>query len=74
MLRRNCSSLPTESWQELNPDLPITDVIPEHEELAMASHGLGCDMHAVFESMVKRREGLVRQALEQQKGKAETQT
>ncbi len=33
-----------ESWQELNPDLPdipITDVIPEHDELAMASHGRG---------------------------------
>ena len=32
------------SWQELNPDLPdipITDVIPEHDELAMASHGRG---------------------------------
>ena len=33
-----------ESWQELNPglpDIPITDVIPEHDELAMASHGRG---------------------------------
>ena len=32
------------SWQELNPglpDIPITDVIPEHDELAMASHGRG---------------------------------
>ena len=32
------------SWQGLNPDLPdipITDVIPEHDELAMASHGRG---------------------------------
>ena len=32
------------SWQELNPDLPdmpITDVIPEHDDLAMASHGRG---------------------------------
>ena len=32
------------SWQDLNPDLPdipITDVIPEHDELAMASHGRG---------------------------------
>ena len=32
------------TWQELNPDLPdmpITDVIPEHDELAMASHGRG---------------------------------
>ena len=31
-------------WQELNPgrpDIPITDVIPEHDELAMASHGQG---------------------------------
>ncbi len=31
-------------WQELNPglpDIPITDVIPEHDELAMASHGRG---------------------------------
>ena len=33
-----------EMWQELNPDLPdipVTDVIPEHDELAMASHGRG---------------------------------
>ena len=33
-----------EAWQELNPglpDIPITDVIPEHDELAMASHGRG---------------------------------
>ncbi len=33
-----------EQWQELNPglpDIPITDVIPEHDELAMASHGRG---------------------------------
>ena len=32
------------SWQELNPgfpDIPVTDVIPEHDELAMASHGRG---------------------------------
>ncbi len=31
-------------WQELNPglpDMPVTDVIPEHDELAMASHGRG---------------------------------
>ncbi len=31
-------------WQELNPglpDVPVTDVIPEHDELAMASHGRG---------------------------------
>ena len=31
-------------WQELNPglpDIPITDVIPEHDKLAMASHGRG---------------------------------
>ena len=31
-------------WQELNPglpDIPVTDVIPEHDELAMASHGRG---------------------------------
>ena len=33
-----------ESWQELNTDLPdihITDILPEHDELAMASHGCG---------------------------------
>ena len=32
------------SWHELNPglpDMPVTDVIPEHDELAMASHGRG---------------------------------
>ena len=31
-------------WQELNPglpDMPVTDVIPEHDELTMASHGRG---------------------------------
>ena len=31
-------------WQELNPgfpDIPVTDVIPEHDELALASHGRG---------------------------------
>ena len=31
-------------WQELNPgppDIRVTDVIPEHDELAMASHGRG---------------------------------
>ena len=31
-------------WQELNPglpDIPVTDVIPEHDELAIASHGRG---------------------------------
>ncbi len=31
-------------WQELNPgfpDIPVTDVIPEHDELAVASHGRG---------------------------------
>ena len=31
-------------WQELNPglpDIPVTDVIPEHDALAMASHGRG---------------------------------
>ena len=31
-------------WHELNPglpDIPVTDVIPEHDELAMASHGRG---------------------------------
>ncbi len=31
-------------WQVLNPglpDMPVTDVIPEHDELAMASHGRG---------------------------------
>ena len=33
-----------DNWQELNPgfpDIPVTDVIPEHDELAMASHGRG---------------------------------
>ena len=32
------------SWHELNrglPNMPVTDVIPEHDELAMASHGRG---------------------------------
>lgn len=31
-------------WQELNPgltDVPVTDVIAEHDELAMVSHGRG---------------------------------
>ncbi|MDE2974168.1 MAG: hypothetical protein OXU64_05500 [Gemmatimonadota bacterium] len=31
-------------WRELNPglpDMPVTDVIPQHDELAMASHGRG---------------------------------
>ena len=40
-LRVDCSSLPTESWQELTPDLPINDVIPEHDELTLASRGRG---------------------------------
>ena len=43
-LRVDCSSLPTESWPEFNPDLPdipTTDVIREHDDLAMASHGCG---------------------------------